>query len=62
MNVDSDQLGSPDTDYNARVTLPTPDFVLIVKDLPRPGESGRIDVSQEGIRSPSDEEGARRTR
>ncbi|KZP03775.1 proliferating cell nuclear antigen [Athelia psychrophila] len=58
MDIDSDTLGIPDTDYDARVTLPAAEFARIVKDLSTLGESVRIEVSKEGVRFASDGEGA----
>jgi proliferating cell nuclear antigen len=58
MDIDSDTLGIPDTDYDARVTMPANEFSRIVKDLASLGESVRIEVSKEGVRFASDGEGA----
>ncbi|KAF7985414.1 hypothetical protein HWV62_5123 [Athelia sp. TMB] len=58
MDIDSDTLGIPDTDYDARVTMPASEFARIVKDLSTLGESVRIEVSKEGVRFASDGEGA----
>lgn len=58
MDIDSDQLGIPETDYDARVTMPASDFSRIVRDLASLGESVRIEVSKEGVRFASDGEGA----
>lgn len=44
MDIDSDTLGIPDTDYDARVTMPSAEFARIVKDLATLGESVRIEV------------------
>ncbi|KAL6301924.1 proliferating cell nuclear antigen, N-terminal domain-containing protein [Sparassis latifolia] len=58
MDIDSDTLGIPDTDYDARVTMPSPEFARIVRDLSLLGESVRIEVSKEGVRFISDGEAA----
>ncbi|THH28941.1 hypothetical protein EUX98_g5249 [Antrodiella citrinella] len=50
MDIDSDKLGIPDTDYDARVTMPSVEFGRIVRDLSQLGESVRIEVSKEGVR------------
>ncbi|KAJ7638315.1 proliferating cell nuclear antigen, N-terminal domain-containing protein [Roridomyces roridus] len=56
MDIDSDTLGIPDTDYDAEVTLPSAEFSRIVRDLSALGESVRIEVSKEGVRFASDGE------
>lgn len=58
MDIDAEQLGIPDTDYDARITLPAAEFTRIVKDLSLLGESVRIEVNKEGIRFVSDGEAA----
>jgi proliferating cell nuclear antigen len=58
MDIDSDQLGIPDTEYDARVTMPAAEFTRIVRDLSLLGESVRIEVSKEGIRFTSEGEAA----
>ena len=58
MDIDADTLGIPDTDYDARVTMPAPEFTRIVRDLSSLGESVRIEVSKEGVRFSSDGEAA----
>jgi proliferating cell nuclear antigen len=58
MDIDSDTLGIPETDYDARVSMPASEFARIVKDLASLGESVRIEVSKEGVRFASDGEGA----
>ncbi|RDB30609.1 Proliferating cell nuclear antigen [Hypsizygus marmoreus] len=58
MDIDSDTLGIPDTDYDARVTMPSSEFTRIVRDLSQLGESVRIEVSKEGVRFASDGEAA----
>ena len=58
MDIDADTLGIPDTDYEARVTMPSSEFSRIVKDLSNLGESVRIEVSKEGVRFAADGESA----
>ncbi|VDB91491.1 unnamed protein product [Peniophora sp. CBMAI 1063] len=58
MDIDADTLGIPDTDYEARVTMPSAEFSRIVKDLSNLGESVRIEVSKEGVRFAADGESA----
>jgi hypothetical protein len=57
-SLDSDTLGIPDTDYDARVTMPFSEFSRIVRDLSLLGESVRIELSKEGVRFASDGEAA----
>ncbi|KAJ7594104.1 proliferating cell nuclear antigen, N-terminal domain-containing protein [Mycena floridula] len=58
MDIDSDTLGIPDTEYEARVTMPSAEFARIVRDLSQLGESVKIEVSKEGVRFASDGESA----
>lgn len=58
MDIDADQLGIPETEYDARVTMPASEFARIVKDLSQLGESVRIEVSKEGVRFASEGEAA----
>ncbi|KAF9267259.1 proliferating cell nuclear antigen [Marasmius fiardii PR-910] len=58
MDIDSDQLAIPDTDYDAYIKFPANEFSRIVRDLASLGESVRIDVSKEGVRFASDGEAA----
>ncbi|KAK0244407.1 proliferating cell nuclear antigen, N-terminal domain-containing protein [Armillaria nabsnona] len=58
MDIDSDTLGIPETDYDARVTMASVEFSRIVRDLSLLGESVRIEVSKEGVRFASDGEAA----
>ncbi|KIY49678.1 proliferating cell nuclear antigen [Fistulina hepatica ATCC 64428] len=54
MDIDSDQLGIPETEYDARVTMSSAEFARVVRDLMQLGESVRIDVSKEGVRFATD--------
>lgn len=58
MDIDSENLGIPDTEYEARVTMTSSEFSRIVRDLSLLGESVRIEVSKEGVRFASDGEAA----
>jgi len=58
MDIDSDTLGIPETEYEARVTMPSAEFTRIVRDLSQLGESVRIEVSKEGVRFASEGESA----
>ena len=58
MDIDADQLGIPETEYDARVTMPASEFARIVKDLSQLGESVRIEISKEGVRFASEGEAA----
>ncbi|KAF8625453.1 hypothetical protein AX17_006854 [Amanita inopinata Kibby_2008] len=58
MDIDVDTLGIPDTEYEARITMPASEFSRIVKDLSSLGESVRIEVSKEGLRFTCDGEAA----
>ncbi|KAI0942758.1 hypothetical protein AcW1_003303 [Taiwanofungus camphoratus] len=58
MDIDSDTLGLPDTDYDARVTMPSSEFSRIMRDLSQLSESVRIEVSKEGVRFVADGEAA----
>ena len=44
MDIDVDNLGIPDTDYDACVTMPASELSRIVKDLQQLSESVRIDL------------------
>lgn len=58
LDIDSETLGIPDTEYDAEVRMPSTEFARIVRDLSQLGESVRIDVSKEGIRFISEGESA----
>ncbi|CAA7261888.1 unnamed protein product [Cyclocybe aegerita] len=58
MDIDADTLQIPETEYDARVTMPSAEFTRIVRDLSQLGESVRIEVSKEGVRFASDGEAA----
>lgn len=58
MDIDTDSLGIPDTEYEARITMASSEFARLVRDLGTLGESVRIDVSKEGVRFTCDGEAA----
>jgi proliferating cell nuclear antigen len=58
MDIDTDTLGIPDTDYDARVTMPSSELTRIVRDLSGLGESVKIEVSKEGVRFVAEGESA----
>ena len=58
MDIDADTLGIPDTEYDARVTMPSSELARIVRDLQQLGESVRIEVSKEGVRFAAEGEAA----
>ncbi len=49
MDIDADQLGIPDTRYEANVTMASHEFARVVRDLGNVGESVTIDVQKGGI-------------
>ncbi|KAG8975437.1 proliferating cell nuclear antigen [Tulasnella sp. 425] len=58
MDIDTDTLGIPETDYDATVKLSSSEFQRIVRDLSGLGESVRIEVTKEGVRFISEGESA----
>jgi len=58
MDIDSDTLGIPDTEYDVCVTMPSNEFARIVRDLSALGESVKIDVSKDGVRFTAEGEAA----
>jgi len=58
MDIDSDTLGIPDTEYDVCVTMPSSEFGRIVRDLSALGESVKIDVSKDGVRFSAEGESA----
>lgn len=58
MDIDTDALGIPDTEYDACITMSAGEFGRICRDLSQLGESVRIEVSKEGVRFASDGEAA----
>ena len=58
MDIDSDTLGIPDTEYDVCVTMSSSEFARIVRDLSALGESVKIDVSKDGVRFAAEGEAA----
>ena len=50
MDIDADQLGIPDTEYDANVTMSSSELSRIMRDLAQLGESVRIEVTKDGVR------------
>jgi proliferating cell nuclear antigen len=50
MEIDSEQLGIPETEYKAIIKLPSFEFQRICKDLSQIGDSVTISVNKEGIK------------
>jgi proliferating cell nuclear antigen len=61
MDIDANTLGIPETDYDACVTMTSPEFSRIVRDLSFVSEYVRIEVSKEGVRFVSDGKAAPQT-
>ncbi|XP_077867275.1 uncharacterized protein LOC100374933 [Saccoglossus kowalevskii] len=49
MDIDSEHLGIPETDYSAVVTMPSHEFQRICRDLSQIGESVIISCNKEGV-------------
>lgn len=58
MDIDTDTLGIPDTEYDVCVAMPSAEFARIVRDLSALGESVKIDVSKDGVRFSAEGEAA----
>ncbi|KXS18575.1 proliferating cell nuclear antigen [Gonapodya prolifera JEL478] len=50
VDIDSEHLGIPDTNYDAIVSMPASEFQRICRDLSVLGESVIIDVSKDGVK------------
>jgi len=61
LDIDQDQLGIPDTEYDATVRMSSNEFQRIVRDLANLGESVRIEVNKEGIKFTAEGETANGT-
>lgn len=46
MDIDSEHLGIPDTDYAANITMPASEYQRICKDLSSIGDTGKSCFSQ----------------
>jgi proliferating cell nuclear antigen len=58
MDIDAEQLGIPDTEYDAEVTMGSGEFSRLCRDLSALGESVRIEVTKEGVRFTSEGDAA----
>jgi proliferating cell nuclear antigen len=58
MDIDTDTLGIPDTEYDCCVTMESAEFARIVRDLSVLGESVKVDVSKDGVRFTTEGESA----
>jgi proliferating cell nuclear antigen len=50
MQIDSESLGIPDTEYSANVTMSSTEFQRIIRDLSNMGDSCTIACNKEGIK------------
>jgi proliferating cell nuclear antigen len=50
MDITSENLGIPDTEYSATVSMPSSEFQRIMKDLGSIGETVELSVTKEGIK------------
>mmetsp|Transcript_6218 Transcript_6218/g.10716 ORF Transcript_6218/g.10716 Transcript_6218/m.10716 type:complete len:266 (-) Transcript_6218:701-1498(-) len=50
MDIDSEHLGIPETEYTAVVRMPSSEFQRVVRDLSAFGDSAVISVNKEGIK------------
>lgn len=49
MDIDTEHLGIPDTEYDAVVKLSSNEFARICRDLSNVGESVKITITKEGV-------------
>ncbi|KAL5669265.1 hypothetical protein ACJX0J_021486, partial [Zea mays] len=50
MDIDSEHLGIPDSEYQAIVRMPSAEFMRICKDLSSIGDTVVISVTKEGVK------------
>jgi len=50
MDIDSDHLGIPDTNYDAQVKMPSSEFQRICRDLATIGDSVTVACTKEGVK------------
>jgi|TARA_B110000977_G_C10893377_1_gene422320 proliferating cell nuclear antigen len=50
MDIDSEHLGIPDTEYAATVKMPSAEFMRICRDLSSIGDTVTISVSKDGVK------------
>lgn len=58
MDIDADQLGIPETEYDVQVVMSSAEFARICRDLTNLGESVKIEVNKEGVRFTSEGDSA----
>lgn len=49
-DIDSEQVGIPDTEYSAVVKMPSGEFARVCRDLGNFGESITITVTKDGLK------------
>jgi len=50
MDIDSEQLGIPDSDYEATITMPASEFARICKDLSTIGDSVELSANKDAVK------------
>lgn len=50
INIDSEQLGIPETEYSSIVTMPTSEFSRICKELSQISETINIETSKDNVK------------
>lgn len=50
MDIDSEQLGIPDTEYKTTIQMPSAEFQRIIRDMQVLGDTLTISVTKEGVR------------
>lgn len=56
MDIDSEHLGIPETEYDSVISLPSSEFQRIIRDLNSMSESVNIAASKEGVKFSSEGE------
>ena len=49
-DIDSEQVGIPETEYSAVVKMPSGEFARVIRDLSNFGESATITVTKDGLK------------
>ena len=57
MDIDSEHLGIPETEYKATVRMSSSEFQRIIRDLSTMGDTCTIDATKEGIKFSTSGEG-----
>ena len=50
MDIDSEQLGIPDTDYKCTIQMPSGEFQRIIRDMQVLGDTLTISCTKEGVK------------